>query len=90
LQKTLYDVLGEMWRAKFVMASFAVIAALQAFLFISVSQRYVLAQMIVAPANPIGVIGLSGAAGQGMEGTIGAGMQAGDSVDAFSVVWCNL
>ena len=84
-EKTLYDVLGEAWRAKFVMISFALVAALLAFLFVGVSTRYTLAQMIIAPANPIGMVGVNGPAGQGMEGTINSGVQTGEQIDAFSV-----
>ncbi len=84
-EKTLYDVLGEVWHAKFVMISFALIAVLLAVLFIGISTRYTFAQMIIAPANPIGMVAVSGAAGQSMEGTIASGVPVGESIDAFSV-----
>ncbi len=85
-EKTLYDVLGEMWCAKFVMAGFALVAVVLAFLFIEVSTRYISAQMIIAPANPIGVAGgVSNLVGHGSEGTIGSAVPAGGKVDAFSV-----
>ena len=81
-EKTLFDVLGDVWRAKYMMVCFALIAALLAFLFIGISQRYTLAQMIIAPANPIGV---TVSMGQGIEGTISAGDVLWQGADAFTV-----
>ena len=85
-EKTLFDVLGEVWRARFFMAGFALLAGLLAFVFISITPRYYLAQMIIGPANPIGMAVSSGALpGQGMEGTISSGSVSGQGADAFTV-----
>ncbi len=84
-EKTLYDVLGEVWRARFIMAGFALLAAALAFLFIAVSQDFYRAQMIIAPANPIGFMPVRSSVA-GMEGTLSSGSSyAAEHTDAFDV-----
>ncbi|MCK5374077.1 MAG: hypothetical protein KAJ40_02220 [Alphaproteobacteria bacterium] len=89
-EKTLFDVLGEIWRAKYIMAGFSILAALLAFVFMSISQRYYQAEMIVAPANPLGMMTISGAE-QGMEGTMNANVsatrQGGDAFTIFEAIY---
>jgi len=84
-EKTLFDVLGEVWRAKYLMVGATLLAVLLAFLFIGISQPYYRAQMIVAPANSIGMMAFGSTLGQGQEGTISAGDVSGESIDVFPV-----
>ena len=53
-EKTLFDVLREVWRSKFYMAFFAIIALILAFLFLSFAQKLYRAEMLIAPATPMG------------------------------------
>ena len=53
-EKTLYDVLRDIWAAKFFMLGFAVMMVLAAFIFLSLSHNFYQAEMIIAPASPMG------------------------------------
>ena len=54
VEKSLADVLGEVWLARGWMLFFAVSAVIFAFLFLTLANPYIRAEMIVAPATPIG------------------------------------
>lgn len=69
-EKTLFDVLRDMWKAKFVMLGFAIVAALAAFIFLSLSNNYYQAEMIIAPASPMGFSTRGSAGAKASEGTI--------------------
>lgn len=53
-EKTLFDVLRDMWQAKIYMLSFAAIMVVIAFAFITLANPFYRAQMIIAPASPMG------------------------------------
>lgn len=53
-EKTLYDVLRDVWRAKFWMLGFVIIMTIAAFVFLSVANDFYRAEMIIAPASPMG------------------------------------
>lgn len=53
-EKTLYDVLRDIWRAKFWMLGFVIIMTIAAFVFLSVANDFYRAEMIIAPASPMG------------------------------------
>ena len=53
-EKTIFDVLRDVWRGRFYMAFFAVIALILALLFLSFAQKFYRADMIIAPATPMG------------------------------------
>lgn len=53
-EKTLFDVLREVWRAKLYMLIFAVLMAIFAFSFLTLAKPYYRAQMIITPASPMG------------------------------------
>ena len=53
-EKTLYDVLRDFWRAKFWMLGFVIIMTIAAFVFLSVANDFYRAEMIIAPASPMG------------------------------------
>ena len=67
-EKTLFDVVRDIWQAKFYLFIFAVIALIAAFIFISISPKYYRANMIIAPAVNMGQ-GMSSAVNIG-EGSI--------------------
>ncbi|MCB1782948.1 MAG: hypothetical protein KDI13_03040 [Alphaproteobacteria bacterium] len=63
-EKTLYDVLADLWAARFFMAVGAVVALVAAFLFMGAAQPHYRAAMILGPANPMHGSGMmSGGAG---------------------------
>ncbi|PCJ98213.1 MAG: hypothetical protein COA45_08680 [Zetaproteobacteria bacterium] len=53
-EKTLFDVLRDVWRSRFYMAFFVVIFLISAFVFLSFAQKFYRAEMIIAPATPMG------------------------------------
>ncbi len=53
-EKTLFDVLRDLWRGKFYLLAFAVIMLVAAFAFTSFAQKFYRAEMIIAPASPMG------------------------------------
>ncbi len=53
-EKTLFDVLRDLWRARVYMVVFAVTMLALAFIFMTFAQKFYRAQMIVAPASPMG------------------------------------
>jgi len=53
-EKTLYDVLRDIWCAKFWMLGFVIIMTIAAFVFLSVANDFYRAEMIIAPASPMG------------------------------------
>lgn len=53
-EKTLFDVLRDVWQSKFYMAFFATIALISAFVFLSFAQKFYRADMLIAPATPMG------------------------------------
>lgn len=53
-EKTLFDVLRDVWQAKLYMAVCAVFAIIFSFVFISIANPFYRAEMIVAPAIPMG------------------------------------
>ncbi len=53
-EKTLYDVLRDVWKAKYYMLGFSVVMVIAAFLFLSLANNYYRAEMIIAPARPMG------------------------------------
>ena len=55
-EKTLFDVLRDLWRARVYMVVFAVIMLVLAFVFMAFSQNFYRAQMIVAPASTMGQV----------------------------------
>ncbi len=80
-EKTLFDVLHDVWRAKLYMLVCVVISLICAFIFLGVAQKYYRAQMIVAAAVPMGQ-GLSLAADMG-EGSAQVQSSALQSSAAF-------
>ncbi len=54
VEKSLADVLREVWQAKLWMLFFGIAALVAAFLFLSLANPFIRAEMIVAPATPIG------------------------------------
>lgn len=65
-EKTLFYVLRDVWRSRLYMAFFAVIAVILAFVFLSFAQKFYRAEMIIAPATPMGQGGhLSSRVGEG-------------------------
>ncbi len=57
LEKTLFDVMRDVWRAKFYILVFSFFFLIAAFAFMAVAQKYYRATMIVAPALPMGGFG---------------------------------
>ncbi len=53
-EKTLFDVLRDVWRAKVYMAVCAVFSMILAFVFINTANPFYRAEMILAPAIPMG------------------------------------
>ncbi len=53
-EKTLLDVLRDIWRAKLYLAFFGVVGLISAFIFLKSATPYYKAEMIVAPAHSIG------------------------------------
>ncbi len=53
-EKTLFDVLRDVWRAKYYMLCFGVLSLIAAVCFLSFAQSFYRAEMIVAPARPMG------------------------------------
>lgn len=53
-EKTLFDVLQDVWRARISMIFCAGVALVFALAFVVAAQKYSRAEMIVAPANPLG------------------------------------
>jgi len=53
-EKTLYDVLRDVWKAKYYMLGFSVVMVIAAFLFLSLANNYYRAEMVIAPARPMG------------------------------------
>ncbi len=53
-EKTLFDVLRDVWRGKFYMLGFAFVTCMFAFIFLVFAQDFYRADMIVAPASPLG------------------------------------
>lgn len=86
-EKTLFDVLREIWRFRYTMLGCALVAVLLAFVFISVSKPFFRARMIIAPANHINVAAHGGVVSSAVEGSIGNGRTAvaGQNIDAFTV-----
>ncbi len=65
-EKTLFDVLRDIWRAKFYMLFFCCLFIFLSFVFLGFSNSYYRAEMVLAPAMPMG----QGRAAQRQEGTI--------------------
>ena len=57
LEKTLFDVMRDVWRAKFYILVFSFFFLIAAFAFMAVAQKYYRVTMIVAPALPMGGFG---------------------------------
>lgn len=53
-EKTLFDVLRDVWQSRLYMVFFAVISLIVALLFLSFAQNFYRADMIIAPATPMG------------------------------------
>ena len=53
-EKTLFDVLRDLWRGKFYMVVFAIIMLALAFIFMSFAQNFYRAEMVIAPASHMG------------------------------------
>jgi uncharacterized protein involved in exopolysaccharide biosynthesis len=53
-EKTLFDVLHDLWRAKFYVLAFTLISLIFAFAFIGMAQKYYRAEMVIAPALMMG------------------------------------
>lgn len=51
---TLVDLMSDVWRAKILMLVFAIISTGFALTFVTIANPYVRAEMIIAPATPIG------------------------------------
>ena len=53
-EKTLFDVLSDVWRAKYFILIFVILFTFLALIFLSVSNRFYRAEMIISPAYPMG------------------------------------
>ncbi len=53
-EKTIFDVLRDIWRARVYMFVFVMVLMVVALVFISFSQKFYKAEMIIAPATPMG------------------------------------
>ncbi len=53
-EKTIFDVLYDMWRARYYMLFSAIIMLIFAFIFLGLSQKFYKAEMIIAPATHMG------------------------------------
>lgn len=67
-EKTLFDVLRDMWAARRSMVIFGVVGLVLAIAFLGIARGYKRADMILSPANPMG--GLVAASLPAQEGTI--------------------
>ncbi len=56
-EKTLFDVLRDVWRAKFYMLIFVIVAVMAAFVFLSAANDFYRADMILSPATQMGIGG---------------------------------
>lgn len=81
LEKTLFDVLRDVWRAKLYMSLMAILSVFIAFVFMAFAQDYYMGRMIVAPAMPM-VQGTGAGAGIG-EGSAQVQRSTFDSNAAF-------
>ncbi|MGH1455915.1 MAG: hypothetical protein ACRBDI_03960 [Alphaproteobacteria bacterium] len=88
MEKTLFDVLRDVWRAKLYMLVCVIISLICAFVFMGAAQKYYRAQMIVAPAVPMGQ-GLSLAAdiGEGSAQVQGSALQSSAAFLQFEHIY---
>ncbi len=81
-EKTIFDVLRDIWRGKFYLLFFGFFALVLALVFVSLAQDYYRADMIVAPATPMMGKGMDTSSRLG-EGSIQVQQEELESTAAF-------